>query len=432
MTARLAEEAAGLEYAPLLPALPPLPQPPSRTARAPFILNDFIKSNPAADRLALENVPDTHVFAGVAGNESLSLIAAGRYANAVLFDLNETDVKAAHNVLKLVESSDSPEQFIDAAAPRMQRWLTQEPAARGARAGSQGDEAGSYFAVLGIRRFPVSAEDIRSQLREMADNPQSWLHPRHFGYIRAMQRQGRIQTARMDITDPEAVQALDRSVRAAGLAVGALYTSTIRRIIASHEGRRDYFDRESATGTERFDAGVHTLLRAEPGDHDARLSIQTEVYGNPIGHHPAAETYAPEDYRRSMKEKETVGRLLQSSVPHGSFRAGDYVLQARTTMPRPDKPVGIVLTLSAVVRNGRRMANPDMLPCDLDRLAARLEKELPVLSFGEVKVNRHPGDSAGDVLSIELPKEADASALVLRVIGMVKDTLETQRAAPSR
>jgi len=430
----------------ILPSLPELPKPEMPVARVPFILNTFIRDNRAAKVLAKENIPPDFVFMGAAGNESLSMIAAGKFQNAILFDLNSTDIKAVHNVLKNIESCRDSEEFIDRMAPKIHQWITQAPMTHHQRTKSRRDEDYEYFSVLGIQAFPTSEAKVKELLQDMAQDPHSWLHPDRFSHIKWMQDQGRIQTAVMDITDPDTIDQLDNFIRDQKFKVGALYTSTIRRIISWGDGGQDYFQRKIAAPiVKRFDDNVATLLKTPPGAPARKLFIDTSVQDSvrhpdgsftPVGHYPRARIYDPAVYSNYMAEIDRIGKEKQTCSSDIFSRAGNkYILNVRTypATPETNHVHRIEMYASAVIKDNVRQPDAGFAQEDLEPIRYHLQKMLRQQVKGDHAVQTTTTQSGKSALVIQLSAGCKSkNGDPINLVALSHAAIENMRGASGR
>lgn len=206
-------------------------------ARVPFLLNDLVDDMRTLDEVSRQRIPKDGVFVGIAGFRSLDILAnAGamtgdHYQQAVLLDCNHTQIKAMHNIFKMIEQYERPQDFIKAFVPSYLKWVDHVPRSHDSNDPSkphrhQTEEDRQYFGARGASNLSRDAEDVREQCEEMLYNPQSWLFPGNYSHIRQMVKAGQIETAVIHLNDPERMSALNESLCAQKLHVTDMYLSS--------------------------------------------------------------------------------------------------------------------------------------------------------------------------------------------------------------
>jgi hypothetical protein len=314
--------------APALPTLTDIPKPRMTIERAPFVLNPYIHTNVASDTLKEHPARSHAVYMGIPGNEALSMIASGAYNNAILFDINENERKAAHNILKVVEDSSTPEAFIDAIAPKMTHWLTHTPQSHVKRV-RKNSEIPHYFSVLGVQSFPDTLEEVKLALHQIANQPNSWLSPKNYDFIRSMQQEGRIQTLALDILDTQAVDAVKSQVRQAGYDIGAVYTSSIRRVMTTNKNtKRNYFGKPVDQTTDKFDRNIETLLKGVGDKWYIESAFMRIGQGQELGGQHVIVAVARDNFKEHTQRNDAEERKYLPWLHDSMFQAGNYILRS--------------------------------------------------------------------------------------------------------
>lgn len=206
-------------------------------ARAPFLLNDLVDDAQGLEHLSALPVPQDGVFIGIPGFRSLDVLAnAGSmcgdaYQHAVMVDCNHTQIKAMHNILKMIEESETPQAFIERFVPSYINWIDHVPRSRDPKDPSQphprqSEEDRQYFAARGVSNLSRDAEQVTRDCEDMMYNPQSWLFPGNYAQIRRMVQNNQIDTAVIHFNDPERMGTLKSWLDENKLHVSDMYLSS--------------------------------------------------------------------------------------------------------------------------------------------------------------------------------------------------------------
>lgn len=255
-------------------------------ARMPFLLNSYLETGKVMRELSEKKIGEKDLFVGIPGFRSLDMIAATQgaqpgYRQAVLFDMNMTQVKAMNAVMVLINEARSPEEFIRLFAPKYDAWLNTVP-----RQGhpQQTPEDRRYFAVHGREAQPKSRQSMVEHLEEEMYNPRSWLFIDNFPKIKKMVAEGRIATAVMDLRDDRRVGVFRQWMKDEGLRAGDMYISS--SLVFMDPWRHfDYYGKRKTDDSERF---LRNLLSVADGETGILYSmpvppdVQQEQHSEPF------------------------------------------------------------------------------------------------------------------------------------------------------
>ena len=234
-------------------------------ARMPFLLNSHLDAYGALDKLAARTVTSKDLFLGIPGFRSLDMLSVigsdmGKgYKQAVLFDVNMTQIKAMNSVLHMISHSKTPDEFIEQFAGQYMKWIGSTPREHHPR---QTDEDRSYFAVLGRSAQPESVEALRTQLEDEQINPYSWLFPRNFEKIKQMVENGDIATAVMDMKDDKRVELLRDWMQKQKLRTGDVYTSSSLLFMAP-DRHFSYYSKVKTDDAQKYLGNLLSVTDAE-------------------------------------------------------------------------------------------------------------------------------------------------------------------------
>lgn len=239
-------------------------------SRAPFLMNDLVDDR-SKRSLRDEKIKPDRVFMGIAGFRALDLLSISgrdnepdeRYRQALLFDNNEQQVKAMNNILKLIDESETPQEFKKAFRTHYTKWVDHVPARSFAKT-EMSDERRSrlnnekeYFAVHGRSTIPQTNGEISAYFTEAGKDDNSWLQPENYYVIRQLVKKGRIATATLDLRDEERFSALQADWQEKGLKLGHVYISSLLNMLAAYHSC-DYHGNERA-GSEAKRADIMKL-----------------------------------------------------------------------------------------------------------------------------------------------------------------------------
>lgn len=227
-------------------------------SRVPFLMNETVDTSKVMLRLQHAAVEDDRVFMGVSGLRALDLIASigeakGKtYQHAVLFDVNEAQVKAMNGVLHLIAQCETPEQFEQEFIKMHTRITdhvpvrdyTEKTSARmkdnpSHQAFDQLREDKNYFGVVGAGLINSDPEKAQGFFERTRNSKESFLRPQHYKRIRELVMRGRIKNITLDFTDEKRFAILKKDFDRQELKLGHAYLSSVLGIMAEYKSN-DY------------------------------------------------------------------------------------------------------------------------------------------------------------------------------------------------
>jgi hypothetical protein len=252
----------------------------------PFLLNSYLETDRVMQQLSEKKLGEKDLFIGIPGFRSLDMLAASAkerqgYRQAVLFDVNMTQVKAMNAVLLMIDKARNPADFIALFAPQYDQWLNTVPRRDHPR---QTAEDRQYFAVHGREAQPGSRQSLVQQLEEEMYNPHSWLFMDNFKKIKQMVAEDRIATAVMDMRDDHRMGVFKEWMQKEGLRTGDIYISS--SLLFMDPWRHfDYYGKQKTNDAERFLRNMLSVTDDQSGilySMPTPLEVQQEQHREPF------------------------------------------------------------------------------------------------------------------------------------------------------
>lgn len=226
-------------------------------SRIPFLISDIVDDSNVAYRLRDEKIEHNRVFMGICGLRALDLmVLAGRdcgpdqsYRQAMLFDVNERQVKSMNVILQLINECETVEAFktafLETYLKLIEKPKYSDRAKTSQKAHMRCQENDNYYGLLGRSNLPETREGVQKYFKEADDNFDSWLQPEHYIEIRKLVTEGRIATATLDLRDKERFEAIRKDWEGKGLKLGHAYISSIMELLSPGRGT-DYHSKPRA------------------------------------------------------------------------------------------------------------------------------------------------------------------------------------------
>lgn len=230
--------------------------------RLPFMINKMVDDAELLETIQSRDVnPETDVFFGIPGFRALNILAnygAGYkqpFTKVVLFDQNDAQIKAMHAVIIFISAAEKdPAKFVEKYIPFHMKVGSRVP-----RIGkkTQTEEDRQFFTAFGVGSLDKTKKELEDYFAAEMANGLSWLSPKKFERISNMVEKGFIDTAILDMRDPERVAVAKAALEAQDLRTGAIYTSSISGF---HDSDFDYHSKPKKPGSkENFFSSINSL-----------------------------------------------------------------------------------------------------------------------------------------------------------------------------
>lgn len=199
-------------------------------------------------------VGDKDVFVGIAGFRSLDFLSMvgkdtdpkKQYKHAVLFDVNERQIRAMQKVMGIIKESDTPEQFCRRFSEIYDTYMRPpgpgEPNYDAFHKMTPAEQM-EFYSAFGCGYQPQTGEQLMKYFERAVNSTEhSWLHPENYAYIRQLVLHKDIEMAIIDLRDTTRMQSLSAWVRGNGLHIGHMYLSSATDFVDPNL-KTDYYSR---------------------------------------------------------------------------------------------------------------------------------------------------------------------------------------------
>ncbi len=367
--------------------------------RRPFLINKKVHVH--HENLVQDKITKNDFFVGIGGFKSLDFIARqgdkeSRYQNAVLYDVNVSQIAAMQDVLDRVKKFETPEKFIEEFVGVHDRYVNPPQNGENARRFrlQSKEEQARYNDVMGAGKpeyQPQTKEDLKAYLEKQLKNPESWLHSDNYAHIRKLAYDDKIKLFYLDLRDENRTTKLWDYIKGKKGKVREFYISSVNSFMDPYLST-DYHSRVSSDKCGDASKFYDDLLSVPNDEVKYLLSIPNAAQSCFQDYHVSSLTKNNIDNMRSVLHVDGKPFKKLIEIPpelmrqDHQFRAGGILWRLMSINPETsdkkgnkplyyrifaDSPIkdkaqleSHVAAINKIIANFKKTNQPDNVPVD--------------------------------------------------------------------